>query len=61
MGEDSIRPFLDHKGKWTIILGLTSNPGSADFELKKITDSIEISRKAYMLPKPKLLISMKWF
>ena len=36
MGEDSVRPFLDHKGKWTILLGLTSNPGSKDFELQKI-------------------------
>lgn len=33
MGEDSIRPFLSYEGKWTILLGLTSNPGSADFEL----------------------------
>jgi orotidine-5'-phosphate decarboxylase len=33
MGEDSVRPFLNYKGKWTILLGLTSNPGSADFEL----------------------------
>jgi orotidine-5'-phosphate decarboxylase len=34
MGEDSIRPFLAYKGKWTILLGLTSNPGAADFELQ---------------------------
>ena len=33
MGEDSVRPFLEHKGKWTILLGLTSNPGAKDFEL----------------------------
>jgi orotidine-5'-phosphate decarboxylase len=33
MGEDSIRPFLDYTGKWTILLGLTSNAGAADFEL----------------------------
>jgi orotidine-5'-phosphate decarboxylase len=33
MGEDSIRPFLDYTGKWTIVLGLTSNPGASDFEL----------------------------
>src|SRR6187200_2031490 len=25
MGEDSVRPFLEYKGKWTILLGLTSN------------------------------------
>jgi orotidine-5'-phosphate decarboxylase len=35
MGEDSVRPFLDFPGKWTIVLGLTSNPGAADFELQQ--------------------------
>ncbi|HEY8389066.1 MAG TPA: orotidine-5'-phosphate decarboxylase [Parasegetibacter sp.] len=34
MGEDSLRPFLEYKDKFTIILGLTSNPGAADFELE---------------------------
>lgn len=34
MGEDSVRPFLEYKGKWTILLGLTSNTGAADFELQ---------------------------
>jgi orotidine-5'-phosphate decarboxylase len=33
MGEDSIRPFLEYENKWTIVLGLTSNKGAADFEL----------------------------
>jgi orotidine-5'-phosphate decarboxylase len=32
MGEDSIRPFLEYPGKWTIVLGLTSNKGSEDFQ-----------------------------
>ena len=32
MGEDSIRPFLEYENKWTIVLGLTSNVGSKDFE-----------------------------
>ena len=32
MGEDSIRPFLEYDNKWTIVLGLTSNMGSKDFE-----------------------------
>lgn len=32
MGEDSIRPFLEYENKWTIVLGLTSNTGSADFQ-----------------------------
>jgi len=41
MGEDSVRPFLEFAGKWTILLGLTSNPGAADFELKKIITETE--------------------
>ena len=32
MGEDSVRPFLEYENKWTIVLGLTSNAGSKDFE-----------------------------
>ncbi len=32
MGEDSVGPFLDFKGKWVILLGLTSNKGSMDFQ-----------------------------
>ncbi len=32
MGEDSLRPFLEYKDKWTIVLSLTSNKGSEDFE-----------------------------
>ncbi len=33
MGEDSVKPFLQHKDKWAIVLGLTSNKGANDFEL----------------------------
>jgi orotidine-5'-phosphate decarboxylase len=36
MGEDSVRPFLEYAGKWAIVLGLTSNMGANDFELKKM-------------------------
>ncbi len=32
MGEDSVRPFLEYENKWTIVLGLTSNSGSTDFQ-----------------------------
>lgn len=32
MGEDSVTPFLDFEGKWVILLALTSNKGSADFQ-----------------------------
>ena len=34
MGEDSVKPFLQFEGKWGIVLGLTSNKGANDFELK---------------------------
>jgi len=33
MGEDSVTPFLGYKGKWVILLALTSNKGSHDFQL----------------------------
>jgi len=33
MGADSVQPFLGFPGKWVIVLGLTSNAGSADFQL----------------------------
>ena len=33
MGEDSVKPFLSYPGKWVILLALTSNKGSLDFQL----------------------------
>ena len=33
MGEDSVSPFLGYAGKWVILLALTSNKGSGDFQL----------------------------
>ena len=33
MGEDSVTPFLGYKDKWVILLALTSNKGSHDFQL----------------------------
>lgn len=33
MGEDSVKPFLGYDGKWVILLALTSNKGSHDFQL----------------------------
>ena len=37
MGSDSVEPFLKFKNKWVILLALTSNLGSQDFQ--KISDS----------------------
>lgn len=36
MGEDSVKPFLEFENKWAIVLGLTSNTGSKDFEQQKV-------------------------
>lgn len=33
MGEDSVTPFLGFEGKWAILLALTSNKGSEDFQM----------------------------
>lgn len=36
MGKDSVEPFLGYQGKWVVLLALTSNPGSHDFQLMKL-------------------------
>ena len=33
MGEDSVKPFLEFQDKWVILLALTSNQGSRDFQI----------------------------
>ena len=33
MGEDSVTPFLGYDGKWVVLLALTSNKGSQDFQM----------------------------
>ncbi|MFG6384954.1 MAG: orotidine-5'-phosphate decarboxylase [Muribaculaceae bacterium] len=33
MGEDSVTPFLGFDGKWAVVLALTSNKGSEDFQM----------------------------
>lgn len=33
MGEDSVTPFLTYEDKWVVLLALTSNKGSHDFQL----------------------------
>lgn len=35
MGKDSVSPFLNHPNKWVILLALTSNAGSQDFQAKQ--------------------------
>ncbi len=41
MGEDSVTPFLGYDGKWVILLALTSNKGSHDFQLLTSEESGE--------------------
>lgn len=33
MGEDSVKPFLGYTDKWVVLLALTSNKGSIDFQM----------------------------
>jgi orotidine-5'-phosphate decarboxylase len=40
MGSDSVKPFLGYKDKWVILLALTSNPGSRDFQLLNISPEV---------------------
>lgn len=39
MGEDSVTPFLGYDNKWVILLALTSNKGSHDFQFLNTTNS----------------------
>ena len=39
MGSDSVKPFLEYKDKWAIVLGLTSNEGSKDFEQLRVNEN----------------------
>lgn len=36
MGADSVMPFLEYPEKWVILLALTSNAGSHDFQFQKL-------------------------
>ncbi len=38
MGYDSVSPFLQYAGKWVVLLALTSNEGSSDFQLAKLEE-----------------------
>ena len=39
MGEDSVKPFFEFDNKWVILLALTSNKGSDDFQMLTTTES----------------------
>jgi orotidine-5'-phosphate decarboxylase len=42
MGEDSVKPFLEFKDKWVILLALTSNHGSNNFQMLKVDGDEEL-------------------
>ena len=52
MGEDSVKPFLAYNG-WVILLALTSNKGSLDFQLTEDADGVCLFEKV-------LLKSQEW-
>lgn len=53
MGEDSVKPFLEYDGKWVILLALTSNKGSHDFQLTADKEGERLFEKV-------LRVSQKW-
>ena len=53
MGEDSVSPFLKYEGKWVILLALTSNKGSLDFQFMEDNDGERLFEKV-------LRTSQKW-
>jgi len=52
MGEDSVTPFLSVPGKWAVILAVTSNKGSADFQYHN-EDGIKLFERV-------ISVSQKW-
>jgi orotidine-5'-phosphate decarboxylase len=49
MGHDSVEPFLRFEDKWVILLALTSNPGSHDFQMTKSADYIPMYERVMRL------------
>lgn len=45
MGADSVQPFLDFPNKWVILLALTSNAGSNDFQFAQQEESMPLYEK----------------
>ncbi len=48
MGEDSVKPFLEYEGKWVILLALTSNKGSHDFQFTELREGVRLFEKVIM-------------
>lgn len=41
MGADSLQPFFEYSDKWTVILALTSNTGSEDFQMLHTANTVQ--------------------
>lgn len=52
MGKDSVKPFLDFENKWTIVLALTSNEGSKDFQMMNTADGKELYKEVIKTTAP---------
>ena len=48
MGRDSVLPFLEFEGKWVILLALTSNAGSADFQFLETQNNQKLYEKVLL-------------
>lgn len=51
MGEDSVKPFLKYPERWVILLALTSNRGSLDFQLDKNENGERLFEKVLRISK----------
>lgn len=61
MGRDSVEPFLDFEGKWVILLALTSNVGSDDFQQLVVNNYKTDSQSPIIsLYEQVILTSQKW-
>ncbi len=49
MGRDSVKPFFQYDEKWVILLGLTSNEGSEDFQMQKLANKKHFLYEEVML------------
>ncbi len=55
MGEDSVTPFLQYEGKWVVLLALTSNKGSQDFQM-----TVSMNPEPERLFEKVLRVSQQW-
>ncbi len=53
MGPDSVTPFLEYTGKWVVLLDLTSNKGSHDFQFFTDSDGMPLWERV-------LRVSAEW-